>query len=86
MVQHGIRVKRCGLCGRYFVLVDKRRRDYCDRVYKNGHTCKQLGTKLKFNKTVDSDIYLQEFERIYNRMYSRYYRMDVWVSDRRTNR
>ncbi len=86
MVKRGIRVKRCGLCDRYFVLADKRRRDYCDRVYKNGRTCKQLGAKLKFNETVDNDMYLQEFERVYNRMYSRYYRMDAWDSDRQTNK
>lgn len=86
MVKRGIRVKRCGLCDRYFVLVDKRKRDYCERVYKNGRTCKQLGAKLKFNETVDNDAYLQEFERIYNRMYSRYYRLDAWDSDRRTNK
>ncbi|HBR02925.1 MAG TPA: hypothetical protein DD738_09965, partial [Ruminiclostridium sp.] len=30
--------------------------------------------------------FLQEFQRIYNRMYSRYYRMDAWDSDRQTNK
>ena len=45
MVKRGIRIKRCGLCDRYFVLTDKRKRDYCDRIYENGRTCKQLGAK-----------------------------------------
>lgn len=29
---------------------------------------------------------MQEFQRIYNRMYSRYYLMDAWDSDRQTNK
>lgn len=76
MVKRGIRIKRCGLCDRYFALADKRKRNYCDRVYKNGRTCKQVGPKLNFNKEVGDDPFLQEFQRIYNLMYSRYYRED----------
>lgn len=84
MIKRGIRVKRCALCDRYFVLTDKRKRDYCDRLYKGKRTCKQIGAKQKFNQSVDDDTYLQEFQRIYNRMYSRYYRMDAWESGQET--
>lgn len=86
MIKRGIRVKRCALCDRYFVLADKRRRDYCDRVYKGKRTCKQIGAKQKFNESVNDDIYLLQFQTIYNRMYSRYYRMDAWDSDKPTNK
>ena len=86
MVKRGIRIKRCGLCHRYFVLADKRKRDFCDRVYENGRTCKQIGAKKRFGKTVGDDAVLQEFYRIYNRMYSRYYRMYAWDSNRQTNK
>lgn len=86
MVKRGIRMKRCGLCDRYFVLADKRKRDYCDRIYKGNRTCKQIGAKQKFNKAVEDDVFLQEFQRIYNRMYSRYYRMDAWDTQRQTNK
>jgi hypothetical protein len=86
MIKRGIRVKRCALCDRYFVLIDKRKRDYCDRLYKGKRTCKQIGAKQKFNKLVADDTYLQEFQQIYNRMYSRYYRMDAWENDRQTNK
>lgn len=34
MVKRGIRIKRCELCDRYFVLADKRKRDYCDKTSK----------------------------------------------------
>jgi hypothetical protein len=86
MIKRGIRIKRCGLCDRYFVLADKRKRDYCDRIYKGKRTCKQIGAKQKFNQSVEQDSFLQEFQRIYNRMYSRYYRMDAWDSERQTNK
>lgn len=86
MLKRGIRIKRCGLCDRYFVLSDKRKRDFCHRIYMKGRTCKQLGAKKKFNKSIEKDSYLQEFQRIYNRMYSRYYRLDAWASDRQTNK
>jgi hypothetical protein len=73
--------------GKYpYVLADKRKRDYCDRPYKGKRTCKQIGAKQKFNQSVEDDTYLQEFQRVYNRMYSRYYRMDAWDSDRQTNK
>lgn len=86
MVKRGTHIKRCGLCDRYFVLTDKRKRNYCGRIYNGKRTCKQIGAKKKFNENVGADIYLQEFQRIYNRMYSRYYRMDAWDSDRQTNK
>ena len=75
------------MCDKYFVLVDKRKRDYCDRIFGDtNRTCKQVGAKLKFNKSVEEDIYLQEFQRIYNRMYSRFYREDAPDSIRHTNK
>ncbi len=86
MTKRGIRIKRCGLCDRYFVLADKRKRDYCDRIYKGKRTCKQIGAKQKFNQSVEQDSFLQEFQRIYNRMYSRFYRIDAWDRDKPTNK
>ncbi|HAQ40688.1 MAG TPA: hypothetical protein DCM73_07560 [Clostridiales bacterium] len=76
MIKRGILAKRCALCDKLFVLADKRKRDYCDRIYKNNRTCKQVGAKMKFNKSVEEDKFLQEFQRIYNRMYSRFYRFE----------
>ncbi len=76
-VKRGIRVKRCALCDRYFALADKRKRSYCDRLFDKKHTCKQIGAKQKFSQAVGGDPYLQEFQRVYNRMYSRYYREDA---------
>ena len=86
VVKRGIRVKRCGLCDRYFALTDKRRRNYCDRLYDGKHTCKQIGAKQKFTQSIEDDPFLQEFQRMYNRMYSRYYREDASGSDSGTKK
>ncbi len=68
------------------MLADKHKQDYCDRIYMGKRTCKQLGAKQKFNESVSDDIYLLQFQTIYNRMYFRYYRMDAWDSDKPTNK
>lgn len=47
MVKRGIRIKRCALCDHYFVLADKRKRHYCDRVYKDNRTCKAAWGKAE---------------------------------------
>ncbi|WP_312636308.1 DUF6076 domain-containing protein [Oscillibacter sp.] len=62
-------MKQCKLCGRYFVLTDKRKRDFCDRPYKGKRTCKQVGAKR-----IESDTFLLQYLTGYNKVYSRRYR------------
>lgn len=76
MLRRGIRVRKCALCGRYFILPDKRRREFCGREYQGGKTCREMGPLLRYEKALATDPYLQKFETIYNRIYSRYYRAD----------
>jgi hypothetical protein len=74
MLKNGQYVKRCKLCGRYFVLTDKRKRDFCDRPYQTKRTCKQVGAKLFFEKGIEADTFLQQYLTEYNKVYSRRYR------------
>jgi|LSQX01.2.fsa_nt_gb hypothetical protein len=74
MLKNGQYVKRCKLCGQYFVLADKRKRDFCDRPYKGKRTCKQVGAKLFFEKGIEADAFLQQYLTEYNKVYSRRYR------------
>lgn len=50
MLKNAKFVKRCKLCSRYFVLTDKRKRDFCDRPYKDNRTCKQMDAKMFYDK------------------------------------
>jgi len=76
MLKRGIHVKRCRLCGRYFVLIDKRKREYCGREYSDGKTCQEIGPLLRYEQILEPDEYLRKFETEYNKVYSRYYRAD----------
>ena len=78
MLKQGLRVKKCGLCGRYFILQSKHETEYCDRLYKGKRTCKQFGAKKVFNKRVAADPILQEYQRIYKSCFARViYRLKV---------
>lgn len=67
-------VKRCKRCGRYFVMTDKRRCDFCDRLYKGKRTCKQMGAELFFEKGIEADTFLLQYLTEYNKAYSLRYR------------
>lgn len=81
MMKHGVMAKKCKLCGKYFVLKDNRRREYCHRIYKDGKTCSEVGAKITFDREVKEDLILIEYEAIYNTVYSRMYRAEGKLSD-----
>ena len=71
MLKQGLNVKKCKLCGRYFILSNQHETYFCDRIYSGKRTCKQVGTKRDYDAKVESDSVLQEYQRIYKRYYSR---------------
>ena len=71
MLKQGLQVKKCRLCGRYFILQSKHETEYCDRVYQGKRTCKQFGAKNVYNKRVAADPVLREYQRIYKRYFAR---------------
>lgn len=76
MLKQGIQVRRCALCDKYFVLIDKRKRQFCDREYDGGKTCQDVGPLIRYEQSLEADEYLQRFETEYNKVYSRFYRAD----------
>lgn len=76
MLKNARFIKRCKLCSRYFVLNDKRKRDFCDRPYKSNRTCKQVGAKLFYDQGMQGNDYLLAFLAEYNKVYSRRYCAD----------
>ena len=74
MLKQGLRVKKCGLCNRYFILQSKHETEFCDRIYRGKRTCKQFGAKKVFNERVAADPVLQEYQRIYKRYFARGYK------------
>ena len=56
-------VAKCQCCGDFFIPKTKKATLYCDRVIKNGKTCKQIAPHLKRRINAMSDEVLKTFER-----------------------
>lgn len=67
-------VAKCQCCGDFFIPKTKKATLYCDRVIKNGKTCKQIAPHLKRRINAMSDEVLKTFERTKQKMYKRYER------------
>ena len=64
-------VCECELCNRYFIPKTKKKTLYCDRVFKDGKTCKQIGPTMKYKTLAGNDVVLKTFEKEKNKMYKR---------------
>ena len=67
-------VAHCLFCRQYFIPKTRKTTLYCDRVLKNGKTCKEVAPALKHKIAVDTDPVLKAFERTKQKMYKRYER------------
>lgn len=63
-------LRRCKMCGRYFLPADLRQL-YCARSIQGGKTCKEIGAVMLYKKNIAGDVYLEKFERLRSAMYFR---------------
>ena len=69
------RVLKCQCCGRYFIpKTTKKETKYCDRVIKNGRTCKQIAPHLKHKVDYKDNIVVRTFDLTKDMMHKRYQR------------
>jgi len=54
-------IKQCENCGKYFIPAIRSDEIYCDNIFKNKRTCKQLGYENK----LQADGILREYRKIY---------------------
>ena len=73
-VENEYRLCRCQLCGKYFVPKTKKKTLYCDRVLKNGKTCKEFAPRLKHRILANRNEVLKAFDTQRGKMYKRYER------------
>ena len=65
-------VKKCELCGRYFLIKGDYNAKYCDRKMEGKRqTCQQIGSSRDFNKRVEKSEPHKEYMKAYKRMHSR---------------
>ena len=67
-------VTLCQHCGRFFVPKTRKKTLYCDRVIRDGKTCKDIGPRAKHRRDANSNKVIEEFDRARQRMYKRYER------------
>lgn len=70
------KITRCECCGKYFVPKTKKATKYCDRILKDGKTCKELAPSLKHKKVIRTDEVIEAYDRTKHKMYRRYERND----------
>ena len=68
----------CELCGEYFIPKTKKKTLYCDRVFKEGKTCKEIGPVIKHKMQTEKDPVLETYEREKNKMYKRMERTQLF--------
>lgn len=72
IMKHGGQIKLCKNCGKYFILPDNRKREYCNRIFKDSKTCKEIGAAAVYKNTLgNNESPLKIAQREYNKMYSR---------------
>lgn len=67
-ILHNIPILKCPVCKRFFV-ADNHGIQYCDNIYKDGKTCRQIGAKKQFKEKVKSDSALSLYEKKYQALY-----------------
>ena len=67
----GPNIAKCQFCGRYFFPKTRKKTLYCDRIIKDGKTCKQLAPRLKRRELAAADYVVREFERCKKMLYVR---------------
>ena len=68
----------CHCCGRYFIPKTKKKTLYCNRILKDGKTCKEWGPVLKHRQKAAQISVVEEFDRAKRRMYKRYERAEFF--------
>jgi len=71
LLEQETNILRCKCCGGYFVPKTKKMTLYCDRVIKDGKTCKEIAPALKRKQDKTRDAALAEYDRLYDLYYAR---------------
>lgn len=68
IIENGYTIKKCKLCGRYFVPIGNNNIEYCSRIREGKQTCRDIGPKQHSQNKIKNDKVKNELKRIYNRL------------------
>ena len=58
-------IKQCKNCGKYFIPENLRDIKYCNNIFKDNKTCKQLGKQISYKKSLKDDELLDMYRKRY---------------------
>lgn len=68
IIENGYTIKKCKLCGQYFVPIGNNNIEYCSRIREGKQTCRDIGPKQHSQNKLKNDKVKNELKRIYNRL------------------
>ena len=68
IIENDYTIKKCKLCGRYFVPIGNNNIEYCSRKRGAKQTCRDIGPKQYSQNKIKNDKVKNELKRIYNRL------------------
>lgn len=84
MLELGIKIRKCAVCGKYFI-VTGHNGNCCDNLYKDtGLTCQQVFADRNYKNKRKQNPILKEYDKAYKRMYARYSNKKNLASDEYT--
>lgn len=61
-------IKKCPICGRYFVLDGRNDAKYCNRLYRENKTCRDVGAQIQYNNRLKKEVTERDYRKIYQRL------------------
>ena len=58
-------IKQCKNCGKYFIPENLRDIKYCNNIFKDNKTCKELGKQISYKKSLKDDELLDMYRKRY---------------------
>lgn len=59
------RIRQCQNCGKYFIPKNLKETKYCNNIFKNNKTCKQIGKDITYKKTIKNNQLLDMYRKRY---------------------
>ena len=61
-------IKKCKNCGKYFVPEKRTDELYCNNIYEDGRTCKEIGSFKVKQKMINNDDDLRTYRNVYQKL------------------
>ncbi len=71
LVKYNLKIKKCLNCNKYFIPSGDYDTKYCDRIYKDGLSCKVIGGRKTTYRKIENTPELKLYDRFYKRYKAR---------------